>query len=119
MTVERAGAVGLSFSNGNCVATSSSVTVNVGTLVLGDSAAIKASTVYFGLSVGRLGASGPAALDASTDGTYPGVLVLNDHGSVVSVPVASVVLHAHRTVGEFAGQTATGVIVKGAFTCPA
>jgi hypothetical protein len=111
-----AGSKTFSFSGGECSKTSTYVTVNIGTVVLGVTS--KPKPDYFGLDVGKLpGASGQSA---PHDGTYTSVvLALDSGGKGYIVTSASVTLKGNRTHGTFTGKLTGGpaATVTGSFSC--
>jgi len=109
-----AGAKTFTVRGGTCDRTSGSVTVNIGTIVIGSPS--KTKPEYFGLTVGRiLGSGKPAA----KDGTYGGAAVSAVHlGKTLAVGTAKVTLAGGRTHGTFAGRLVfSTTTVTGSFTC--
>jgi hypothetical protein len=102
-----------SYAGGTCETTSAYVSVNIGTVVLGETSKPKPN--YFGMDVGRI--PGSTSKAASKDGSYPAAAMAFDFGGkgyfATSVTVA---LTGNRTHGAFSGSGLTGK-VSGTFTC--
>lgn len=104
-----------SIRKGSCEKTSSYVSVNIGTVVLG--ATKKKQPEYFGLLVGRsLGLSGPTA---GKDGTYHnGIVGVVHAGKGYALRAnATVTLSKGRSHGTFRATSIDGSTVTGSFTC--
>ena len=105
----------LVFTQGNCVATPQYVSVNIGTVVLGQTTRHQPN--YFGLDIGRIPGSGSPR--AGTDGTYRSGTVLTVVYADKSYDVLSgvAILQGHRTHGTVRGKTFTGQLLAGTFHC--
>lgn len=110
----------ITFPAGECETTADYVSVNIGTIVLGTgdkAAAVKATTAYFGMNVGRTPSDDAAKVAADKDGTFPASFAANDHGTAITVITGSVVLTNNRTKGTMSGTTLTKQPVSGRFSC--
>lgn len=110
----------ITFPAGECVTTADYVSVNIGTIILGTgdkATALKGTTAYFGMNVGRAGSDDASKPAADKDGTYTAAFGANDHGRAITVTTASVVLSANRTRGTMSGTTLTKEAVTGRFSC--
>ena len=108
------GAKSIAFTNGACAKTSEYVSINIGTLVLGQS---KAIPEYFGLNVGKMFGSGQSA---GHDGSYKGAALAVDHagtGYAVQADTIKVNLAGGRSKGTFSGKLLTGGDFTGTFSC--
>ena len=108
----------LHFSGGSCTKTSKYVSVNIGTVVLGQTT--KPKPDYFGLDVGQV--PGSAAKPASKDGTYTNALVVLVYGGkayFVSTTGTKVTLSGNRSKGAISGTAGFGATgkVTGSFSC--
>ena len=103
------------FAQGNCVTTAAYVSINIGTVVLGQTTQHQPN--YFGLDIGRIPGSG--APPAGKDGTYRSGTVLTVEYADKSYDVLSGVasLQGHRTHGTVTGKTFTGQPLTGTFHC--
>jgi hypothetical protein len=108
------GTAKFAFKGGSCHKTKKYVTLNIGTVVLGDTS--KPHPEYFGITVGQTPAGGKPA---PKDGTYDDALLAFVHKHKrYSVGDASVTLQGGRTHGTFSGQLApNGAPVTGTFRC--
>lgn len=105
----------LRFKGGSCRSTKDSVSVNIGTVVLGTTN--KARPDYLGVTVGRTPAGGtPAPVDGTyTTGSVVAVVKKNKGYAVVQ---PSVTLTNHRTRGTFTAKLlGSGDTVTGSFRC--
>jgi hypothetical protein len=103
----------VSFKGGNCVVAKKYVTINLGTIVLGNTS--KPRPEYFGLTVGRTPAGGKPA---PSDGTYTGAVIAFEHlHKGYALGHSSVTLTNKRTRGTFTGTLPGGGIVAGSFRC--
>lgn len=102
------------FKGGNCVKTKKYLTINLGTIVLGQTS--KKRPEYFGITVGKTPLGGTPA---PKDGTYSGDAVAFVHlNKGYGVGGSSVTLTNGRTRGTFTGKTFSGQIpVSGSFRC--
>jgi hypothetical protein len=110
-----AGATTFVFTGGNCVTTAKYVSVNIGTVVLGQTTHRQPN--YFGLDIGRIpGSSSPPA---GKDGTYRSgtVLTIEFAGKSYDVLTGVAVLKGHRTRGTVKGKTFSGRALTGTFHC--
>ncbi len=108
----------LTFKGGSCERTSKYLTVNIGTVVLGQTN--KAKPDYFGLDVGQV--PGSTSKPAGSDGTYiGGVLVLDKGGKSYAVrgDTLKITLSGGRTKGTVSGALLFGGsgAVTGTFGC--
>lgn len=102
------------FQNGLCSKTDQYVTINIGTVMLGQA---KSKPNYFGLNIGKVFGSGQAA---AHDGSYKGAaLAVNfaGKGYAVNAGTIRVILAGNRTKGTFTGKLLTGGAVSGSFSC--
>src|SRR3954466_12487863 len=104
----------VSFHQGRCDRTHNYLTVNIGTIVLGDPP--RNRPPYFGITVGKTAFGGSPA---SKDGTYSKNVVISwvTGGKSYSVAHAKLKLAGHRTRGTFTGVLLTGDNVSGSFHC--
>jgi hypothetical protein len=109
------GASTLVFVQGSCVKTARYVSINIGTVVLGQTRARQPN--YFGLDIGRIPGSGSPP--AGKDGTYRSGTVLTVEYAGKSYDVLSGVasLKGHRSYGTITGQTFSGRPLYGRFHC--
>lgn len=105
----------LAFAQGNCVKTAAYVSINIGTVVLGQTKQRQPN--YFGLDIGRIPGSG--APPAGKDGTYRTGTVLTVEYANKSYDVlsGSASLKGHRTHGTVKGTAFTGQPLTGTFHC--
>jgi hypothetical protein len=105
----------LTFAQGNCVKTAAYVSINIGTVVLGQTKQRQPN--YFGLDIGRIPGSG--APPAGKDGTYRTGTVLTVEYANKSYDVLSGIasLKGHRTHGTVKGKAFTGQPLTGTFHC--
>jgi len=111
---------GVTFPGGECETTADYLSVNIGTIVLGTgdkATALKATTAYFGMNIGRTPGDDPSKPAATKDGTYTTAFAANDHGTAVTVVQATVVLTDNRTKGTMSGTSLTNQAVTGRFSC--
>lgn len=105
----------VSFKQGSCKRTSDYFTINIGTIVLGDTT--KKRPAYFGITVGKtVGGGSPA----NHDGTYTKDLTISfvTGGHSYALIHATLTLAGHRTKGTFTGGLlAGGGDVSGSFHC--
>ncbi len=103
------------FAQGNCVATPQYVSINIGTVVLGQTSRHQPN--YFGLDIGRIPGSGSPP--ARKDGSYRSGTVLTVVYADKSYDVLSGVatLQGHRTRGTIRGNTFSGQALTGTFDC--
>lgn len=102
------------FQNGLCAKTDQYVTINIGTVLLGQS---KSKPNYFGLNIGRVFGSAQAA---AKDGNYKGAALAVNYagkGYAVNAGTIKVTLAGGRTKGTFTGKLLTGGSVSGSFSC--
>jgi len=116
-------AVVLSLPKAECDTGDDYVSVNAGTIVLGneDAAAkkVRSTTQYIGLNVGQVPGD-TSGTPASKDGTYTGaILSANDKGTALLAEATSlkVILTGNRTAGTFSGPLVGGGTIAGSFTC--
>jgi hypothetical protein len=104
-----------SFANGDCVATSTYLSVNIGTVVLGETSKPKPN--YFGVDVGRT--PGSTTKPAGKDGTYPAAALALDYGGKGYLATGvSVVLSGNRSHGTLSGTPfGSSGAVTGTFSC--
>jgi hypothetical protein len=110
----------VTFPAGECETTADYVSVNIGTIVLGTgdkATALKATTAYFGMNVGRTPSDDASKPAADKDGTFTASFAGNDHGRAITVVTGSVVLSANRTKGTMSGTTLDKQPVTGRFSC--
>ncbi|MBV8259312.1 MAG: hypothetical protein JOZ56_10790 [Actinobacteria bacterium] len=107
----------LSFSGGACEHTAAYVSVNIGTVVLGQTSAKKPD--YFGLNVGA--GVGAGNRPAPHDGSYTGAVVAavkSGKSYLVRGDTAKVTLAGNRSHGTFASTLLFGGgAVSGTFSC--
>ena len=105
----------LSFSQGNCVKTADYVSVNIGTVVLAQTARHQPN--YFGLDIGKIPGSGSPP--ARKDGSYRSGTVLTLEYANKSYDVLSGVGDAQRRplARHVRGKTVTGQSLTGTFNC--
>ena len=105
----------LVFTEGTCVTTTAYVSVNIGTVVLGQTT--KRQPNYFGLDIGRIPGSG--APPARKDGTYRSgtVLTIEFGGTAYDVLSGVATLQGHRSHGTVRGKAFSGQDVTGTFHC--
>ena len=108
----------LTFKSGNCERTSKYVTVNIGTVVLGQTT--KKKPDYFGLDVGQI--PGSTSKPTATDGTYKGGVVAIDFGGTsytVRSDSLKITLSGSRTKGTLSGTLLFGGSgpLTGTFSC--
>ena len=106
----------MKFSQGECLKTSTYVSVNIGTVVLGQSNKPKPN--YFGMNVGKTFASNDKP--AGKDGTYKNADVAIDYagkGYLVRRDTVVTKLTSGRNKGVFTAKTFDGKSVSGSFTC--
>lgn len=103
------------FAQGNCVKTATYVSINIGTVVLGQTKHRQPN--YFGLDIGRIPGSG--APPARKDGTYRAGTVLTVEYANKSYDVlsGSASLKGHRAHGTVKGKTFSGQPLTGTFHC--
>ena len=103
------------FAEGNCVATQQFVSINIGTVVLGQTTRHQPN--YFGLDIGRIPGSGSPP--ARQDGSYRSGTVLTVEYADKSYDVVSGVatLQGHRSRGTIRGNTFSGQALTGTFHC--
>ena len=103
------------FTQGNCVKTADYVSVNIGTVMLGQSA--RRQPNYFGLDIGRIPGSGSPP--ARKDGRYRSGTVLTMEYADKTYDVLSGVamLQGNRTHGTINGKTFSGQALSGTFHC--
>jgi hypothetical protein len=103
------------FAQGNCVKTATYVSINIGTVVLGQTKQRQPN--YFGLDIGRIPGSG--APPAGQDGTYRTGTVLTVEYANKSYDVLSGIasLKGHRTHGTVKGKAFSGQPLAGTFHC--
>ncbi len=106
------------YSGGACEKTSKYVSVNIGTVVLGQTS--KPKPDYFGLDVGQV--PGSTVKPAPRDGAYTDVVVALDHGGkayLVSPTGTTVMLSGNRSKGTISGTAGFGATgkVTGTFSC--
>jgi hypothetical protein len=114
------GTESVTFPAGECETTGTYVSVNIGTVVLGTgdkATALKATTAYFGMNIGRTPADDSSKPAADKDGTYTASFAANDHGTATTVITGTVVLSANRTRGTMSGTTLDQKAVTGRFSC--
>ncbi|HEV7535038.1 MAG TPA: hypothetical protein VGP90_05345 [Acidimicrobiia bacterium] len=110
----------VTFPAGECETTADYVSVNIGTIVLGTgdkATALKATTAYFGMNIGRTPSDDASKPAADKDGTFTASFAGNDHGRAITVVTGSVVLTSNRTKGTMSGTTLTKEPVTGRFSC--
>ncbi len=111
------GVKSLAFSGGTCERTSTYVSVNIGTVVLGQTSAKKPD--YFGLNVGS--GVGAGNKPAPHDGSYTGAviaIVKAGKSYLARGDVAKVTLSGGRTHGTFSAPMLFGPgHVSGTFSC--
>jgi hypothetical protein len=101
------------FKRGNCETGKKYLTINLGTIVLGETH--KKLPEYFGITVGQTPAGGTPA---PKDGTYDDAVVAFVHGNKrYGLGNASVTLTNKRTRGSFTGELTGGGTVSGTFRC--
>jgi hypothetical protein len=100
---------------GECQVGPDYLTVTAGALVLGQSPTLRRQHVYFALSVGR--APGSTTPGVRADGTYEGLVTLNDRGDAHSLSHAQIALSEARHAGTFSGHDEAGGLVSGTFHC--
>ena len=108
----------LSFSNGNCEATPKYVSVNIGTVVLGQTT--KKKPDYFGLDVGQI--PGSTAKPSPKDGTYTGgavAIVSGGKSYAVRGDTVKITLTGNRSKGTLTGSLIFGGsgAVTASFSC--
>ncbi len=108
----------LSFAGGNCERTSKYVSVNIGTVVLGQTT--KKKPDYFGLDVGRI--PGSTNKPAAKDGAYTGgavAIVPGGKSYAVRGDSVKITLSGNRSKGTIAGMLIFGGpgAVTGTFSC--
>ncbi len=106
------------YSGGDCEKTSKYVSVNIGTVVLGQTT--KPKPDYFGLDVGQV--PGSTVKPAPRDGTYTDVVLALDHGGkayLASPTGIKVTLSGNRSKGTISGTAGFGATgkVTGTFSC--
>jgi len=106
------------YSGGACEKTSKYVSVNIGTVVLGQTT--KRKPDYFGLDVGSI--PGSTAKPAPGDGTYTGVVLALEHGGkayLASPAGLTATLSGNRSKGTISGTALLGASgkVTGTFSC--
>lgn len=97
----------LSFKGGDCERTSKYVSLNIGTVVLGQTN--KKKPDYFGLDVGQV--PGSTGKPAASDGTYTGGVLAIDYGGksyAVRGDTMKVTLAGGRTKGTLSGTLLFG-----------
>jgi hypothetical protein len=110
----------VTFPAGECETTADYVSVNIGTIVLGTgdkATALKGTTAYFGMNVGRTPGDDASKPAADKDGTYTASFAANDHGRAITVITGSVVLSGDRTKGTMSGTSIAKQPVTGRFSC--
>ena len=109
------GSESFSFKGGDCVATSAYVSVNIGTVVLGETS--KPKPDYFGIDVGQT--PGSTTKPAGKDGTYSVEALALDYGGKGYLATGvTVVLTGNRTHGKLTGTAmGGGGNVTGTFSC--
>ena len=106
--VAKAGSKTFTFSGGSCVATATTFTVNIGTLVINPVAGAKPGpTSYFGATV--------APPKAGPHLTQP--VTWTSGGKAYSVLGNTVTLKKGLKSGTFTGKSLAGAKVTGSFTC--
>jgi hypothetical protein len=107
----------LRFSGGSCERTGTYVTVNIGTVVLGQTT--KRKPDYFGLDVGAY--AGASTKPATHDGVYRGGVIAADFAGkayLVRGDTARITLAGGRTRGTFTSTLLFGGgSVSGTFSC--
>lgn len=105
----------LTYQQGSCDRTKDYFTLNIGTIVLGDTT--KKRPPYFGITVGKTAFGGSPA---GHDGTYTKDVSISfvSGGHSYSLVRAKLTLAGHRTKGTFSGQLlASTKMVSGSFHC--
>jgi hypothetical protein len=111
----KAGGKTLSFTNGQCQIKPQSLTVNIGSAILGSQ---KPAKPYFGFDVGKVGGATFGGKAATADGTYSNLSVaFNANGTRYLVLRATVTLKNNRKAGTFSGSLLTGGAASGSFSC--
>ena len=102
------------YTQGKCKRRKKYVTVNIGTIVLGETN--KRKPEYFGITVGKTPAGGKPA---PKDGNYGDPTIAFVHDNVrYSLIHAEITLTHHRTQGHFTGQLSSSKItVTGDYRC--
>ena len=108
----------LSFKGGSCESTSKYVSVNIGTVVLGQTT--KKKPDYFGLDVGQV--PGSTTKPAAKDGSYAGgtvAVVSGGKSYAVRGDTVKIVLSGNRSKGTITGTLIFGGsgAVTGTFSC--
>jgi hypothetical protein len=103
------------FAHGNCVSTAKYVSINIGTVVLGQTTRHQPN--YFGLDIGRIPGSGSPPADK--DGAYRSGTVLTVEYADKSYDVLSgvAILQGQRTHGTIKGNTFDGRALSATFHC--
>jgi hypothetical protein len=103
------------FAEGNCVKTADYVSVNIGTVMLAQTA--KRQPDYFGLDIGRIPGSGSPP--ARKDGSYRSgtVLTVEYADQTYDVLAGVATLTGNRTQGTVSGKTFSGQPLTGTFHC--
>jgi hypothetical protein len=109
------------FSPGECVTTSKSLSVLIGTAVITTNPADIEKLPHpplFSITVGRSAAT-PKTQPAPTDGTYTQATLVAIHGAAndYSDELVTVTLTHNRTAGSFTGSAAFGKSLSGTFSC--
>ncbi len=95
----------LTYAGGSCEKTSKYLSVNIGTVVLGQTTKPKPN--YFGLDVGQV--PGSTVKPAPKDGIHTGVVLALVHGGTTYVPAAATAtLRANRSKGTISGTALLG-----------
>jgi hypothetical protein len=105
----------LKFSQGECLKTSQYISVNIGTVVLGQTSRKKPN--YFGMNVGRVANNDKPA---GKDGTYRNAdvaIVYGGKGYLTRRDTIVSRLTGGRTKATFTGKTFDGKSFSGSFTC--
>ena len=106
----------LKFSQGECLKSTDYVSVNIGTVVLGQSSKPKPN--YFGMNIGRV--AGSTDKPARKDGKYKGGVLALEYGGKGYLTRGDLIvttLSGGRSKGVFTTKTFDGKPISGTFTC--
>jgi len=113
--VVKVGGKTFALAQGECTKTSKYLTVNIGSLFIGQTT--KPKPDYLGLDVGQI--PGSTSPPAGRDGTYTNGVVfsVNYSGKGYAVLAATVKLQGNRSHGSVSGKTLTGQQLTATFHC--
>ena len=113
--VVKVGGKTFTLAQGECTKTSKYLTVNIGSLYIGQTT--KPKPDYLGLDVGQI--PGSTSPPAGRDGTYTSGVVfsVNYGGKGYAVLAATVKLQGNRSHGTVSGKTLTGEQLTATFHC--